>query len=287
MLDELFKQFDGAFAESTIKAYRSDFTHFSDWSRQNNLSPMDISPQGLANYIDYQSQRLASATVRRHVGSIGTVLRMSGREDITKQAAVILAVKRMHRRKGRAQRQAIPLTEDVLDQLLAICGDDARGLRDRVLLRLGYETMRRRAELCRFKFSDIVTLPSGRAGIRLSFSKTDQFGKGKLIPITPLLCQAIDEWGEQAGRQGALLKRVNKIGAIGPCLHPGSVSRLLQELQLKAGLKLEGRLTGHSFRVGAALDLLERGETLEKIMLRGGWHSEATVVRYLREWQAL
>jgi len=248
---------------------------------------MDIGPQGLANYIDYQSQRLASATVRRHVASIGSVLRMSGHEDITKQAAVILAVKRMHRRKGRAQRQAIPLTEDVLEQLLAICGDDTRGLRDRVLLRLGYETMRRRAELCHFKFSDIVTLSNGRTGIRLTFSKTDQFGKGKLIPVSPLLRQTVDEWGEQAGREGSLLKRVDKIGNIGPSLHPGSVSRLLQELQLKAGLKLEGRLTGHSFRVGAALDLLERGETLEKIMLRGGWHSESTVVRYLREWQAI
>jgi site-specific recombinase XerD len=52
MLDELFKQFDGAFAEATIKAYRSDFTHFGNWCRQNGLSPTEIDPQGLANYID-------------------------------------------------------------------------------------------------------------------------------------------------------------------------------------------------------------------------------------------
>ncbi len=225
--------------------------------------------------------------MRRHVTSIGTVLRLSDQTDITKKTAVILALKRMHRKKGRAQRQAIPLTEDVLERLLAICDDDVRGLRDEVLLRLGYETMRRRAELCRFKFSDIATLPNGRAGIRLNFSKTDQFGRGKLIPISPLLCQVINQWGEHTGREGSLLKRVNKIGEIGTDLHPGSISRLLQELQLKAGLKLDGRLTGHSFRVGAALDLLERGETLEKIMLRGGWQTESTVIRYLREWQAL
>ena len=30
----------------------------------------------------------------------------------------------------------------------------------------------------------------------------------------------------------------------------------------------------HSFRVGAALGLLEEGEKLEKIMLRGGWQTE-------------
>jgi hypothetical protein len=40
-------------------------------------------------------------------------------------------------------------------------------------------------------------------------------------------------------------------------------------------------------RVGAALDLLDQGEPMERIMLRGGWSAEATVIKYLREWQAI
>jgi hypothetical protein len=32
----------------------------------------------------------------------------------------------------------------------------------------------------------------------------------------------------------------------------------------------EQPLSGHSFRLGAAPDLLEQGEPLEKIMLKGG-----------------
>ncbi|RLA42956.1 MAG: integrase, partial [Gammaproteobacteria bacterium] len=211
----------------------------------------------------------------------------SGRKDITKDPAVVLALKRMHRKNGRAQRQAIPLTANLLEELLAVCDPGTRGQRDEVLLRLGYETMRRRSELCRFKFSDIVVLPNGKTGIKLNFSKTDQFGKGKLIPISTQLYQAIETWGDTAGRSNYILKSVTKNGEVGPSLNPGSIGRLLQDLQLQAGLKLGGRLTGHSFRVGAALDLLDRGETLEKIMLRGGWHAESTVVRYLREWQAL
>ena len=51
------------------------------------------------------------------------------------------------------------------------------------MLRLGYETMRRRAELCRFRFDDIERLLNGRAALRLRFSKTDQLGQGKLIAI--------------------------------------------------------------------------------------------------------
>jgi len=37
---------------------------------------------------------------------------------------------------------------------------------------------------------------------------------------------------------------------------------------------IEQPLSGHSFRVGAAIDLLERDEPLERIMLRGGWQTE-------------
>jgi hypothetical protein len=45
-----------------------------------------------------------------------------------------------------------------------------------------------------------------------------------------------------------------------------------------------GELSGHSFRVGAALDLLNKNIPLEKIMLRGGWKSEASAMRYLQGW---
>ena len=38
------------------------------------------------------------------------------------------------------------------------------------------------------------------------------------------------------------------------------------------------------FGVGTAVDLLDKGVPLEKIMLRGGWKSENTALRYLRNW---
>ena len=46
----------------------------------------------------------------------------------------------------------------------------------------------------------------------------------------------------------------------------------------------EQPLSGHSFRVGAALDLLEQGEPLERIMLRGGWQTDSTAMSYLGNW---
>ncbi|MDC0920044.1 hypothetical protein OAQ81_01840 [Candidatus Thioglobus sp.] len=60
--------------------------------------------------------------------------------DPTRAAPVVIALKRMHRQKGRAQKQALPLTNDILQQLLGVCANDLAGQRNRVLLHLGHET---------------------------------------------------------------------------------------------------------------------------------------------------
>jgi site-specific recombinase XerD len=70
--------------------------------------------------------------------------------------------------------------------------------------------------------------------------------------------------------------------SVGDSLTPASINQILVKLQNQAGLKLERNLSGHSFRVGAAVDMLLAGETMERIMLKGGWKSESTVMRYLR-----
>jgi integrase len=285
MIDELFARFDGAFADNTLRAYKSDFILYDAWCRDSGVSTLEPSAEDMASYVEYLALESSSATVRRRITGVSTVLKLSGLEDPTKAPAVLLAMKRMYRKKGRAQQQAIPLTRNLLIALLAVCGNHNRGIRDQVMLRLGYETMRRRAELCFFRFEDLEVLPSGKAALHLNFSKTDQMGQGKLIPISGELHGLLKDWRERAGGSGNILRRVSFYDAIGESLAPNSINRRLKALQEQAGLELNGTLSGHSFRVGAALDLLESGESLEKIMLRGGWQSESTAIKYLRAWQ--
>ena len=82
-----------------------------------------------------------------------------------------------------------------------------------------------------------------------------------------------------------ILRSISRHGHIGSNLHSASISTILKALQkdLKMGSD-EQQLSGHSFRVGAALDLLEQGEPLERIMLRGGWQTDSTAMKYLRNW---
>jgi len=155
MIDEIFKTFDGAFAENTSRAYRSDFEQYSKWCANKSIAPIPATADHLALYVDDLSHTCKSATIRRRVNSLGTVFKLSKNTDPTKDPEVVLALKRMHRKIGRYQKQATPLTRDHLERLLSNCSNDLKGLRNRVLLEIGYETMCQRSELCAFQFEDL------------------------------------------------------------------------------------------------------------------------------------
>ena len=285
MIDDILAKFDGAFAKNTIRAYRSDFIQYQAWCSHNNIDSIPATADAMAQYVDYLATVKKSATIRRRINSLGTVLKLSKHYNPTSQPEVILAIKRMHRKIGRAQQQATPLTKPLLNQLLCNCHSSVRGLRNKVLLRLGYETMRRRSELCAFRFEDICKGANGKPAIRLNFSKTDQFGTGKVLPISEELHNLLEKWQKIVGNGGYILRSINKHGYIGDSINPASISTILKTLQER--LKSESNeppLSGHSFRVGAALDLLEQGEPLERIMLRGGWQTDSTAMKYLRNW---
>jgi len=287
MIDELFAKFDGAFAPNTMRAYRADFEHYLAWCKTHGKTDIPPEADTLAVYVEDMAQSMKSATIRRRVQSLGTIFRLSRIPDPTRDPDVVLALKRMHRRIGRLQDQAYPLTRDILEKLLKVCGRDVSGLRDQVLLKLGYETMRRRSELCSMRFEDVTVYPNGQPCIRLRFSKTDQFGAGTVIPISNDLVELITRWQKRIGApSGYILRHVNKSGHVGERLHPASVSRLLLDLQDRAyGVRRKmPNLSGHSFRVGAAVDMVNQGESLARIMLRGGWKTESTAIRYLRNY---
>jgi len=285
MIEELFSRFDGAFSENSLRAYRSDFEQYEFWCAKRKQPSLPATADLIAEYVDFMATENKSATIRRRINSLGTIFRLSKNPDPTKEPEVVLALKRMHRKIGRHQEQATPLTRDILNQLLAPCESNAKGPRHRVLLLLGYETMRRRSELCNFSFENLTRISGRGHAIRLMRSKTDQEGASKLIPISTPLHGLITEWRDKYQLKGVILKSVDRHGNIGDKLNSGSIGTILNRLKVN----LENntnicRFSGHSFRVGAAIDLLEAGVSLETIMLRGGWRSQDNAMNYLRGW---
>ena len=134
IINDIFAKFDGAFATNTIRAYRSDFIQYQTWCVESGLEPIPATAETMAMYVDYLSETNKSASIRRRINSLGTVLKLSKNHDPTKQPEVIMAIKRMHRKIGRAQEQATPLTKSLLNQLLNICDNGTMGIRNQVLL---------------------------------------------------------------------------------------------------------------------------------------------------------
>ena len=285
MIDKILASFDGAFAENTLRAYRSDFTHYEKWCASHGWPAIPAKAERLALYVEEMSTKYKSATIRRRFNSLSSLFYLTRNPNPVRDPEVTLAMKRMHRQIGRAQKQASPLTLKYLEQMKRKCDNSNRGMRDKVLLQLGYETMRRRSEICAFKFEDLQQMPNGKYSLLLRQSKTDQYAQGRLIPISDILAKLILKWQKRVeADQGSILRRIRKDDAIGEQLSSASMCKILVDLQYRSRLRHLPNFSGHSFRVGAALDLLERGVPLEKIMLRGGWGAKSTTLKYLASW---
>jgi len=285
IIENFFSSLEGAYAPNTIRSYRSDFEHYATWCHKYQYDPLDIHEEQFADYILQMGRTLTVATIQRRVASLSSIFSLTKSANPTKEPVVILTTKKLRRKFGKPQKQATPLTYDILIKLKNICSDDIVGLRNKLLLQLGYETMRRRSEICQFKFEDLQHLGNHKHALLLRHSKTDQYNQGKIIPISGELSGIISKWSLAIDRDsGYILRSFKRNLSTKSSLTPASINHILKSLQKKAGLNQIGELSGHSFRVGAALDLLDKNIPLEKIMLRGGWKSEASAMRYLRNW---
>lgn len=284
-IEKFFNSLEGAYAPNTIRSYRSDYMHYSDWCRTYQYNPLDITECQFSEYISDMGGRLTIATIQRRVASLNSIFHLTKSSNPVKEPLAILTMKKLRRKFGRPQKQATPITYNVLTKLKDTCSNDIAGLRDKLLLQLGYETMRRRSEICQFKFEDLQHLNNDKYALLLQHSKTDQYNQGKVIPISRKLSKMILTWSSNIDQDsGYILRSFKRNLSVNRSLSPASVNYIIKALQRRANLSQIGELSGHSFRVGAALDLLDKNISLEKIMLRGGWKSETSTIRYLQSW---
>ena len=137
----------GAFSSNTERALRSDLAIFAAWCAARGERALPAEPETVAAFVDAMAETRAPATVRRYVASIAAAHRALGLEKAPGNSPVQLALKRMHREKGRRQDQATGLTWPLRQRLLEAAGDRLIDDRNRALLAVAYDAMLRRAEL--------------------------------------------------------------------------------------------------------------------------------------------
>ena len=289
LLQETITKIEGAYAPSTIRAYRADSSDFIKFCNDRGENALPAKPHLIAEYIcKLSGSGKSSASIRRALCGLSAIHRLNRFDDPTKDPDVTLEMRRMHRKLGRASSQAGSINADVLDKLLLATDSSIRGIRDRALLLVAYDTLCRRSELVSLQVKDVkINIKNGieTSSILLRKSKTDQDSTGKRLHLGQRAHIALLSWIKKLPEgQEYLMVGIDRGGKISrDGLNSGQINRIYKRIAKKAGLdesKIK-RISGHSMRVGAAQDLLNSGASIPIIMQRGRWSKTDTVMRYL------
>ena len=206
------------------------------------------------------------------------------KEEMRENAAADLAtnlLRNIRRLDRRPSRQAKPIREK---EYLAICEADV-GDRVKGLLGLMRDGMLRAAEAVAVTYQDVEADDDGSAVLYIRHSKTDQEGKGSVAYISKrtvdyLLAASIDvvnrtDTDRLFPFQTRHLRRIVDNTActanLPGCLDPWDV---------RTGT---GGFSGHSPRIGMAMDLMASGFSVLELQVSGRWKSPEMPAYYTRK----
>ena len=190
----------------------------------------------VAAFVDAMAEVRAPATVRRYVASIAAAHRAIGRPRTAKSTRVRLALKRMHRRKGRRQAQARGLTWPLRERLVAAAGERLIDARNRALVAVAYDALLRRSELTALAVEDVIEEVDGSAALLVRRGKGDPEGCGAVVYLAPDTVALLRAWCVRAGiREGRLFRSVTKSGRVGSSLHASQIPRIFKAMAHACG----------------------------------------------------
>lgn len=294
-------------SKNTLRAYRADWTDFTAWCAERELTALPATPETVTLYITSRArgsgdaEPLKVSTLERRLSAIAQAHRLAGHETpVSRREEPLHSVwAGIVRRKGTAKQKVAPvLTEDVRQMVSMIAisdirsGDSAirlRGRRDAALLLVGFAGALRRSELTALGVDDVgVDLEGLR--VRLRRSKSDQEGAGAVLGIhyggEAQTCpvRALRSWLLESGiTSGALFRGITKGGKLAKRpLSPRTVARIVKARAEAAGLDPRA-YSGHSLRAGFATQAARAGVP-ERVIMRHTRHKDVVTLReYIRE----
>jgi site-specific recombinase XerD len=141
ILIKTVEKIEGAYAPSTIRAYRSNFEVFIKYCDENNATALPAKPETVAMYIKTLSSQLKSSSIKIAVASIAALHNLNSLKNLTQHPDVKIEMRRMYRILGRYAKQAYGINRDLLDKMVAATDDSLRGFRDRAILLVAYDSL--------------------------------------------------------------------------------------------------------------------------------------------------
>ncbi|MBO1077789.1 tyrosine-type recombinase/integrase [Roseomonas haemaphysalidis] len=279
-----------ALSDNTRRAYDSDWRAFTAWCAAGGIVPLPAAPVVVAGHLASLAKTLGRSGLRRRLAAIAHRHRAAGHPWEARHPAIAATMRGILAAHGKPARPAAALTSVEVKRLLAACGTDTAGGRDRALLLLGFAGALRRSELVAIDREHLRFTSEGMT-VFIPRSKRDQEGEGATLGIprglNPLSCpvRAMEEWLKRTRIEwGAVFRRVSTGGALEDRLSPQGVWKILRRRAEMAKLTVDEteRLSPHGLRAGFITEAYLKGALDEQVMHHARQKSIATTQGYRR-----
>lgn len=297
---------EAADAENTRLAYTRQWGAFRDWCQARGVIALPATSKTLANYVGHlattPSERTgrtpAPSTIEQAIAVIRSAHKHAGHKglpDTTEALKALKAYKKQRVETGQRKRKAPPITLAKIRALVQSCDPSTlAGLRDRVILVLGFAMMARRSELAALHLEDVREDESGDLTILVRSSKTDQAGEGEevIVPrgvhddtdpvrVVRVYRQALADRGITTGR---LLRAINQWDQVTHDSMSGAAINEMVQRRAAEALPDAGLVyTAHGFRAGGATEAYRNKAPVSSIRAQGRWaENSPQVLEYIR-----
>jgi integrase/recombinase XerD len=264
--------FNGNIANShTRRAYKRAVTQLLDYVASQELSLLDISPAVLREYFDNQLKVSLSSKKQILAGLRHFFDYQVMRHAMLLNPALSIRLERMEYRKGKTRPLAPNEARMAIEALELKSPID---LRDRVILGLLTYTACRIGALTKINLDDFE-----KDGSKFFINMKEKNGKLQRVPVRLEVREWIEEYLNLTGiEKGALLRAFSgRQFKIQGALSESALHKTVKKRLNAAGL---GDKSAHSFRAGAATELLSQGVSQEDVQLLLGHADPRTTQLY-------
>ncbi|GAB2797812.1 integrase [Hymenobacter luteus] len=271
-------------APNTARAYAGDWRRFSAWCTEHGQVALPASVDTLAGFVTHLAETGKKvATIQRHCAAISKAHALRDLASPTDDKKFKVLLEGISRVKGTRQKQAPAFSLASFKRTVKhIDPSTPAGLRDRVILLLGFTGAFRRSELSALDLDDLAFSDEGLT-IDLKRSKTNQLGvaeeKAIFYSPDPALCpiRTLQAWLRLLGRTtGPVLVSLRKGGRL--------TERRLTDVHLNKIVQrhLGPKFTAHSLRASFVTVAKLNGADDSEVMNQTKHKTSSMIRRYTR-----
>ena len=284
--DRLTELYTHELSANTRKNYRVQWSGFVNWAQSRGFCALPALPDVVAAYLAerFEKYQHKPATLRLAASAIGHFHRVARLDNPSESGKVRSTLSGATRKAGLLQKQARGLTESDLEAIKkSACRPRRgrgghleteetarrRGEMDIAIVSLMRDCMLRVSEAAAARCGDIEQMEDDTGRLLIRRSKTDQEGKSAKTFISGATMEAIRCIRNGASEEDSVFG-----------LRRNQISSRIKHAAKNAGLG-DG-FSGHSPRVGMAIDLARYGIELPRLMVAGRWRSPMMPAHYIR-----